>query len=226
MIKLLLTLFLLAANAVSWAAPPAKCSDCHAKMAEVLPKAHPAVKGQGIAPCLTCHKQGDGKAAANAFSAKLHTAHAKQGVELDCGTCHKMVAKKSFSLPGRASLGAADADTYTALREITRGYADGPNLDAIHAKKGIGCAGCHGKALPQLDDKPGTDRCLACHGSYAELAAKTPGQDHASRNPHKSHLGDINCTVCHKAHKTSETYCLDCHKLFKMKPIPAGKTAG
>ncbi|MEG2153450.1 MAG: cytochrome c3 family protein [Burkholderiaceae bacterium] len=224
--QFLLTLLLLALSSMSWAATSPKCADCHSNLTQVLPASHPAIKGQDIAACLACHQSGDDKASPNAFSAKLHAAHAKKGVELDCGTCHKVTASKSFSLPGRSSIGAADADTYAALREITSGYADGPNLDAIHAKKGISCAGCHGKALPQLDDKPTTERCLACHGSYEQLAAKTPGQDHASRNPHQSHLGPINCTVCHKAHQTSETYCLDCHRLFKMKPIPAGKPAG
>lgn len=226
MIKLVLSLFLLALASLSWAAPVARCPDCHPKISTVLPKVHPAIKGEGIAACLACHKQGEGKASANAFSARMHAAHAKKGAALDCSACHKVVLDKSFALPGRASIGAADGATLEALREITRGYAEGTNLDSIHARKGIDCAGCHGAALPQLDDKPATARCLACHGSYAELAAKTPGQDHASRNPHRSHLGEINCTVCHKAHQVSETYCLDCHKLFKMKPIPAGKPAG
>ena len=37
------------------------------------------------------------------------------------------------------------------------------------------------------------------------------------RNPHKSHLGDIACTVCHHEHSPSKVYCLDCHARFDMK---------
>ncbi|HBL25170.1 MAG TPA: hypothetical protein DDZ40_13815, partial [Deltaproteobacteria bacterium] len=41
--------------------------------------------------------------------------------------------------------------------------------------------------------------------------------DFPDRNPHKSHLGTIDCVVCHKAHQSSKAYCLDCHKNFNMK---------
>jgi len=205
------------------AAPAQTCTSCHTPIGSVLPASHPAVRGDTVAACLACHRASDGQPRANPFSTRMHRAHAALGEQADCTLCHRIVADKSFALPGRASLGAADQATLDALKEITRDWPGGPYLGALHAKRGLSCAACHGAQLPQLDDKPGTDRCLACHGSYEALAAKTPGQDHVSRNPHKSHLGEINCTVCHKAHQASETYCLDCHRLFKMRPIPAGK---
>ncbi|HOD76591.1 MAG TPA: carboxyl transferase domain-containing protein, partial [Syntrophorhabdaceae bacterium] len=59
-------------------------------------------------------------------------------------------------------------------------------------------------------------------GDPEKLAAKTEPKDFPDRNPHKSHLGTINCTVCHKAHAASKTYCLECHKNFNMK-IPFGE---
>ncbi|WP_165657647.1 cytochrome c3 family protein, partial [Sutterella wadsworthensis] len=35
-------------------------------------------------------------------------------------------------------------------------------------------------------------------------------------NPHYSHLGDVNCTDCHKGHKKSELMCNSCHQ-FDLK---------
>lgn len=53
--------------------------------------------------------------------------------------------------------------------------------------------------------------CLndGCHNiSREELAQKTEGM---SRNPHNSHLGDVDCGECHKAHRASVMYCSRCH---------------
>jgi hypothetical protein len=50
-----------------------------------------------------------------------------------------------------------------------------------------------------------------------ELAKKTEPKDFPDRNPHKSHLGEIACTVCHRAHAESKVYCLGCHQKFEMK---------
>lgn len=90
-----------------------------------------------------------------------------------------------------------------------------------HAGK-VNCAACHGKGTPQLDSTVENPRCLECHGPMEKLAKKSEPEDFPDRNPHKSHLGDIACTVCHKEHDTSIVYCLDCHRNFKMK-IPGGE---
>ena len=65
--------------------------------------------------------------------------------------------------------------------------------------------------------------CLACHGPMESLALKTEPKDFKDRNPHKSHLGDIACTVCHKGHGESKVYCLSCHPKFQMKIQGAAK---
>ena len=91
-----------------------------------------------------------------------------------------------------------------------------------HAGK-INCAGCHGKDTPQLDSTVENPRCLECHGPMEKLAKKSEPKDFADRNPHKSHLGDIACTVCHHEHSASKTYCLECHPKFQMKKIPGGE---
>jgi hypothetical protein len=90
-----------------------------------------------------------------------------------------------------------------------------------HAGK-IDCASCHGKGIPESDSTVENQKCLECHGPMEKLAKKSEPKDFPDRNPHKSHLGDIACTVCHHEHSPSAVYCLECHRNFKMK-IPGGK---
>ena len=200
-----------------------KCTDCHTDIKDVLPKGHKNTKGTDISSCMTCHKAPKVDNELHPFSAAMHRAHLKGDAKLDCSFCHVIEEDKSFSLPKRKSIGEPDRQTIDALPEIGELWADSSYLGATHAKEDVTCSSCHGEALPLLDDKPTNDRCLGCHESYEALAAKTPGKDHPSRNPHDSHLGPINCRVCHKAHDASINYCLECHKLFDMHPIPAGE---
>ena len=206
---------------------PGSCLECHKNIGETLPSGHEEVTGTDITACLTCHvPKRDGKAEPDPFSAVLHQSHAVSGVKADCKVCHTVSAEKGFGLYGQPeALGVPDQQTLPVLEEITNLWAESAFLDHMHATRSVTCSGCHGEKLPALEDKPANDRCLACHGSYEQLAAKTPGADFPDRNPHKSHLGDINCTVCHKAHQASVNYCLECHGLFKMNPIP-GAAAG
>ena len=82
---------------------------------------------------------------------------------------------------------------------------------SVHDKMGVACVKCHGDKMPS---KPTQTACLACHGSYAELAKRTAT---LKPNPHDSHMGDLECTVCHKAHKQSKVYCNDCHTFENLK---------
>ncbi|WP_239031661.1 flavocytochrome c [Geomonas diazotrophica] len=89
-------------------------------------------------------------------------------------------------------------------------------LSGVHKKNNVTCADCHGKSLTVDDSETALNKnCRGCHGGFEELAAKT--KEHI--NPHKSHLGDTNCTACHKGHVASKAYCNYCHS-FAMK-IPA-----
>ncbi|MBU5611795.1 flavocytochrome c [Geomonas azotofigens] len=89
-------------------------------------------------------------------------------------------------------------------------------LSGVHKKNQVTCADCHGKSLVVDDSETALNKnCKGCHGGFAELAAKT--KEHI--NPHKSHLGETNCTACHKGHAASKAYCNYCHS-FAMK-IPA-----
>jgi len=109
------------------------------------------------------------------------------------------------------------------MKEIFSSWAGSNFMDNFHARAGIACTQCHGKELPKADDTVENSRCLNCHGSLDQLAKKTEPKDFKDRNPHKSHLGEIACTVCHKGHAASKVYCLDSHKGFNMKIQGAAK---
>ncbi len=96
------------------------------------------------------------------------------------------------------------------------GAADG-YLGSIHTNKNIRCADCHGAAAPVKGDTVENEVCSKCHGTYEKLAAKSMNPKIPNRNPHQSHLGEIDCVVCHMAHKPSEAYCNGCHAKFDMK---------
>jgi hypothetical protein len=88
-----------------------------------------------------------------------------------------------------------------------------------HKDKGVACASCHEKAEGYT--RPADSVCMGCHGSYAELAKKTAPRYDARTgidNPHKSHIGEARCTLCHKNHVPSVLYCNQCHSpKFEMK---------
>ncbi|NTW81335.1 MAG: FAD-dependent oxidoreductase, partial [Geobacteraceae bacterium] len=105
-----------------------------------------------------------------------------------------------------------------------RGLAAGETavLAELHKAKQISCAECHGtsKKIIVDDSEKGVNlSCIGCHGSLDAVSAKAKGHI----NPHKSHLGQINCTACHSGHNSSQAYCLKCHS-YTM-PIP-GAAAG
>lgn len=92
-----------------------------------------------------------------------------------------------------------------------------------HHKALTDCAACHtpenavgGNALVVPDNKG----CLACHGSWKDLAEKTKPADPHEPNPHASHHYGENmaCTACHAEHKESRVLCNDCHA-FPFKPM-------
>ncbi|HVO67234.1 MAG TPA: cytochrome c3 family protein [Syntrophales bacterium] len=200
-------------------AAKASCADCHTDFASVLPKNHPEVKEKEITACITCHEPDvSGKAVKNPFSAKIHVAHLSSKANLDCIVCHTWVPGKSFGvIGGKDSLGAPTQDNLALMKKVFTSWASSGYMDNLHAKADIVCAGCHGKDLPKADDTVENVRCLECHGPMEQLAQKTEPKDFKDRNPHKSHLGDIACTVCHKGHAESKVYCLECHQKFNMK---------
>jgi fumarate reductase flavoprotein subunit len=98
--------------------------------------------------------------------------------------------------------------------------AKGTFLADMHKDKGLDCSSCHGKSTKVDDNETMVNKkCIECHGSLDKMAEKSKHEI----NPHKAHLGNISCTVCHHGHTTSWTYCLNCHG-FDLK-IPAGAVA-
>ena len=105
---------------------------------------------------------------------------------------------------------------------LTQAAAGGTALAELHKLKQIGCADCHGtaKKITVDDSEKGINQsCIGCHGDLDAVGAKAKGHI----NPHKSHLGQLNCTTCHSGHSRSQAYCLKCHT-YDM-PIPGGAAA-
>lgn len=95
------------------------------------------------------------------------------------------------------------------------------SLADIHTFKAVDCAACHGKTTEVDDNETFVNaQCVGCHGPLAEIAKKAQGHI----NPHKAHIGEVNCTTCHHGHVASRSYCLNCHA-FNM-PIAGSGGAG
>ena len=109
------------------------------------------------------------------------------------------------------------------MKEIFASWASSEYTDNLHAKANIACLNCHGKDLPGPDAAVENPKCLECHGPMDQLAKKTEPADFKDRNPHKSHLGEVACTICHKVHGPAKVYCLECHPKFNMKIKGAAK---
>lgn len=193
------------------------CSACHDDFTNVLSAKHPPVKGNVLRVCMKCHTPG-GKdmAKPNKFETHLHLAHLKSPAKADCLDCHSWKPGKSFGLPGTTvSYGAPSQKDMVLIKEIFASALQSDLLDARHLSKDITCAACHGKNV-FAESGVENNRCLGCHGPLAVLIVKTAPKNFPDRNPHKSHLGEISCTVCHAGHAKSKVYCLECHPKFVM----------
>jgi len=200
------------------------CTRCHKDFVSILPQKHPLVADKDITVCLSCHIPSPStKPKPKPFSTTIHRAHVKGDVKIHCTGCHTWSPGKSLGLPKQTiSFGKAFKDQMDLIKQIFRSWSGDRYLDALHANRNITCTGCHGNTLPDSGDTVENDRCLGCHGSVVNLIVKTTPKDHPDRNPHKSHLGEIACAVCHHGHSVSQVYCLGCHPKFNMK-IPGGE---
>ncbi len=206
------------------AAKKVSCVSCHADFSSVLPKGHAEVKGNDLASCVECHRPDfTGKAQRNAFSTRmtLPTLESKQARTAAPATPG---CPKSFGLIGiKGSWGTPTKGDMVLIKQEFTSWTKSGFTDNLHAKGAVDCSGCHGKELPKPDATVENNRCLQCHGPLEKLAQKSAPQEFPDRNPHKSHLGDIACSVCHKGHSASSVYCLECHRNFKMTIPGAAK---
>ena len=202
------------------------CKSCHTDFSSVIPKNHPPVQGNGLDACTACHKPGQPMTEnKNAFSTGIHKGHLSPKGNLDCLACHTWSPGKSFGLIGmKESWGKPTQEDLTLMKEIFNSWASSDFTDNLHSKANISCINCHGRGLPEPDSTVENAECMKCHGPMEQLAKKTEPSDFKDRNPHQSHLGEIACTVCHKAHSPSKVYCLDCHQKFNMTIKGAGKS--
>ncbi|WP_028112147.1 flavocytochrome c [Ferrimonas kyonanensis] len=93
--------------------------------------------------------------------------------------------------------------------------AGADSLAQFHADMGS-CESCHAKPIGKVADSETHEntQCKECHGGYEELA-----NSELEFDPHSSHLGDINCSSCHKAHEQPVFKCNDCHS-FDIESMP------
>lgn len=67
--------------------------------------------------------------------------------------------------------------------------------------------------VPLEEREYGNEFCFDCHEpnehtTYEEVIELTADLE---LNPHGSHLGELECDLCHKMHRVSEDYCAECH---------------
>ncbi|GAB1825177.1 flavocytochrome c [Turicimonas sp. TL08] len=128
-----------------------------------------------------------------------------------------------LSLPLLAALStAAFAAGFSDAQ--TKTFAASPKSDYLagtHQKMGLQCVSCHPSEVTD-GEKEINQKCTSCHGDLDALATKTQSQN---PNPHKSHLGKIQCTACHSGHEPSVAYCTNCHDFPSMKTMKQGKGA-
>ncbi len=211
-------------RAAAATAPASSCLACHDTLKELLPEKHqPTADGQ---ECSACHKaELTDEAAAKPYSAFLHRIHAKKDAGVACLDCHVWTEKEGLGIKGsQLILGKPTEKNLGLIKDSTVSWADSDMLDAIHSRKDVTCQACHGKNMPSLGDTVESSRCLICHGPMEDLIKKTTPAEFADRNPHNSHLGEIECNVCHYAHSESKAYCLECHPKFEMT-MPEAKAA-
>ncbi len=192
------------------------CGVCHDELSSLLAATHPHVAGRNLSACMECHSLKKRRMTEkNAFDTRIHSTHLKGSVGADCLDCHTWQPGKNFGLAGTTeSFSSPSRNDMELLKQMFASATGSGHLDARHFSKGISCRSCHGLDLigGDVDEK----MCLACHGPMEKLISKTTPKDFPDRNPHKSHLGDISCTVCHSAHAASKVYCLECHPKFTM----------
>ena len=141
-----------------------------------------------------------------------------------CITCHSSVAE-DFAVSG-SDLMKSHIEAYADYqagnasdnaRAIIDKHPD--EMAAFFSKdsNGSNCSTCHSTSLDEsglvvIGDINTIDYCETCH-DYDQAIATTSKWGGAEKvNPHDSHLGEFDCSSCHRIHAESdEMYCNECH---------------
>ena len=137
--------------------------------------------------------------------------------------------KNRFALLAGAALMAmtfgASVSAAGFAPDVVKSYSQGEKasyLAGAHGKMGLNCETCHVGDKVSDSETEINAKCTTCHNP-ADLAKKT--EKEGLPNPHKSHLGDVQCTACHSGHNQSVAYCSNCHDFPSMKDMKYGKGA-
>lgn len=125
----------------------------------------------------------------------------------DCKACHE--TQKVLPKEHKDTIPMTGADCGECHKSGPSSLRTKLPLAHLHQLNGTACRDCHdSKEAPQALT---TQQCLACHGSYDEVAAGTAGSD---PDPHNSpHYGkEQDCDLCHHQHQASENFCSQCHE--------------
>lgn len=130
---------------------------------------------------------------------------------------------------GAALLKASDNPAFCSTCHIMKPYYQSwqqSNLLAHkHAAANVECHDCHEPSIAtQMEEgvKYVTgnyqtplekrvfekDFCLECHDDFEQIKAATNFEE---GNPHDSHNGEQDCSVCHSMHQPSNAQCAQCH---------------
>lgn len=142
-------------------------------------------------------------------------------------------AKKPAAAQTTVRAFSKDADCASCHKVYAESVKDTKMLMAKHAAITKDCSSCHkeadmAKAHEGVTQAPPklfrqrrypNDMCTACHGSYDGLIEKTKSSTAFKTvhndliNPHKTHVGQVECLNCHKMHKDRPPieYCYGCH---------------
>jgi len=181
------------------------CTSCHV-LADVLPEGHSREGVETIESCVNCHST---ESPPVAWGRIVHWKHyTLEAFPGDCWSCHELDDASRFGLLGtnRESDTEVPRDTVERMESYFKSWAGSDYLDRMHGEQGAGCSDCHSGTFPE--GPASMSACVECHGPYSALSESTADAD---PNPHASHLGEIDCGLCHKTHEESVLVCNQCH---------------
>jgi hypothetical protein len=129
----------------------------------------------------------------------------------ECGVCHgseKVLPAGHVDTKGMT--GAACKGCHKGAKDSLRGKIP---LSHSHQLNGMTCADCHGLTRPAKS--PEQKKCLSCHADDRKITIQT---DKTLPPPHDSHMGDLDCGLCHHQHSKSANFCSQCHEWKYLVP--------